>query len=333
MQKETLYPLQFVPIPHLRIWGGHKLAKNFHKPFDPNQKIGESWEISDIEGSESVVSDGHLKGNTLPYLISIYKGKLLGQRVFAQHRSRFPLLIKYIDADALLSVQVHPDDKLAQERHQSMGKTEMWYIMQHEPDASLLMGFTRDIDAEEYKKAIASGTLQNIVGEQKVEREDVYYIPAGRIHAIGAGIVLAEIQQSSDVTYRVYDWNRTDDQGNSRELHTEEAVEALDFSATADHSKTSYQTKQGEASEIVRSPYFLTQVLEITRESPPLIQELHPRDSFTIYMCVEGEAVLQHLDTKTILRTGQTILVPAILSRIQISSHTSSCRLLDISMP
>ena len=224
------YPIKFEPILKDKIWGGEKLKTVFNKKSTRND-IGESWELSDVDGNVSIVNNGVLKGTSLKTVLNTYKANLVGENVYNKFGNNFPLLIKFIDAKEALSIQVHPNDTLAKERHNSFGKTEMWYVMQAEAEGNLIVGFNKNTSKEEYIKHLEEKKLLEILNQEKVQQGDVYFIPTGRIHAIGAGVLLAEIQQTSDITYRVYDWGRLDDKGNSRELHTELALDAIDYTA------------------------------------------------------------------------------------------------------
>ncbi len=223
----TLYPLKFKPILKDKIWGGAKLRDVLGKK--ASDKAGESWEISSVEGDISIVENGFLAGNSLLEVAEVYMGDLVGDSIFDRFGVEFPLLIKFIDAADFLSVQVHPDDAMARERHNSYGKTEMWYIVESD-QGELIAGFNRKLDREQYLRHFNGGSLKEILNHEAVAPGDIYFMPAGRIHAIGPGVLLAEIQQTSDVTYRIYDWDRIDDQGNPRELHTDLALDAIDFS-------------------------------------------------------------------------------------------------------
>ncbi|MBN4082894.1 class I mannose-6-phosphate isomerase, partial [bacterium AH-315-A23] len=235
------YPIKFEPILKDKIWGGEKLKTLFNKK-STRKDIGESWEVSDVNGNVSVVTNGDLKGKTLQEILRLYKDQLVGENVYKNFGDNFPLLIKFIDAKEALSIQVHPNDDLAKERHNSFGKTEMWYVMQAEDEGDLIVGFNKDSSKEEYVEHLENKKLLEILNQEKVKKGDVYFIPTGRIHAIGAGVLLAEIQQTSDITYRVYDWDRLDDEGNSRELHTELALDAIDYSSEKKYT-TDYKTE------------------------------------------------------------------------------------------
>ena len=273
---KALYPLKFKPILKEKIWGGTKLKTVLGKKSDlPN--IGESWELSDVAGDVSVVSNGILKNQSLKSLLETYKGDLIGAKNHALFGGVFPLLIKFIDANEALSVQLHPNDRLAAERHNSFGKTEMWYIMQADADANLIVGFNQKMTSTKYVKHLNANTLPDILNYDKVVVGDTYFIEAGRLHAIGAGVLLAEIQQTSDVTYRVYDWDRIDDDGNVRELHNDLAVEAFDFQMP-DNFRIDYQKEENKSNEMVSCPFFTTNFLQVKGE---LIKH-NTKDSFFV---------------------------------------------------
>jgi mannose-6-phosphate isomerase len=282
----TLYPLKFQPILKDKIWGGQKLQQLLHKSTS-STKAGESWEISDVEGDTSIVANGPLKGTSLKMLMDTYTSDLMGAKNFRQFGNKFPLLIKYIDAKQDLSVQLHPNDELAKARHNSFGKTEMWYVVQADPASNLIVGFNQEMTPELYVKHLEDKTLQSILNFDAVKAGDTYFIEVGRIHAIGAGVLLAEIQQTSDITYRVYDWDRVDADGNERELHNDIALEAFDFDMP-DNFRVQYAPKSNVSTELVSCPYFTTNVLEVTET----ISKQNTQDSFVIYMCVEGKANL-----------------------------------------
>lgn len=324
----VLYPLKFEPLLMERIWGGNKLQTELNKPLNGRNDIGESWELSGVEDHVSVVSNGFLKGNTLSELIEIYMGDLVGERVFQQFGHEFPLLIKFIDAREDLSIQVHPDDELAQKRHQSFGKTEMWYVLQAEKGAELISGFQGSVTADKYIKSVENNSLESLLARHPVQTGDVFYIPAGRVHAIGAGILLAEIQQTSDVTYRIYDFGRRDAQGNERELHTQQALEAIDFKSYSDY-KTAYKTDENGVSEVVTSPYFKTGLLDLNKQ---VARDYYSLDSFVILICTEGSAIIQYGEGAEEISKGETVLLPADLKQVTIIPQ-ASVKLLEVYMP
>lgn len=328
MTKKYLYPLKFDTIFKDKIWGGNKINTVLGKDFAPLPNCGETWEISGVPGNLSQVSDGPLQGWTLPELIEEFKGELVGNKVFEEFGTEFPLLVKFIDAAQDLSIQVHPNDKLAKERHNSLGKSEMWYIFQADEGAKLISGFNKDTNKEEYLEHLESGRLTEILNEEEVNAGDCFYLPAGRVHTIGKGLLLAEIQQSSDVTYRIYDFDRTDDEGNKRELHTEQALDALDFKHYSEY-KTPYKKGLNEVVPLVKSQYFQTNLLEFTTG---IIREHYRKDSFVIYTCVEGEAEITCLGQTAKINTGNAVLIPQKAPEIHLSTN-SGFKMLETFMP
>lgn len=314
-----LHPLKFESIYKERIWGGDKLRTQLNKNI-LGEAIGESWELSDVKGEPSVVAEGKLKGKTLQELSETFQEELLGKKVYDAFGTKFPLLIKYIDAKSDLSIQVHPNDQLAKERHNSFGKTEMWYVMQADEGAKLMVGFNQEVTKEEYQEHLENNTLTEILNFEEVKKGDVYFLPTGRIHAIGGGIVLAEIQQTSDITYRIYDWNRVDAEGNSRELHTALALDAIDYTLY-DNYKTDYQETQNEITPIVDCPYFTTNLIPFSGE---LLLNHDDKDSFVIYLCVKGNVTFETNLYKEVLKFGETLLLPATLKNIKISTDETS---------
>ncbi|TVZ55301.1 mannose-6-phosphate isomerase, type 1 [Lutibacter sp. Hel_I_33_5] len=311
--------LKFEPILKDKIWGGQKLMKNLNK-VSKRKDIGESWEISDVKGDTSIVANGALKGKDLKELISEFKYDLVGETIYKHFGEKFPLLIKFIDAKEALSIQLHPHNDLAKKRHNSFGKTEMWYVMQADEKANLIVGFKKDVTSEEYLGHLENKTLTDILNIDEVKKGDVYFIPNGRVHAIGAGVLIAEIQQTSDITYRIYDWDRPNPDGTFRDLHTEEAIDVIDYKAQKSY-KTDYKKEQNSASEIVSCPYFTTNVLPVNRT----ISVNHSKkDSFVIYMCVEGNVLFEYSNQQETLKMGETILVPACIKNIKITSEENS---------
>ncbi|MEM6802590.1 MAG: type I phosphomannose isomerase catalytic subunit [Bacteroidota bacterium] len=304
---QDLYPLTFQTIFKDKLWGGQKIKHVLGKDFAPLPNCGETWEISGVKGNVSLVKNGPLAGKSLRELIEKYQGKLLGERVYKRFGNEFPLLVKFIDANADLSIQVHPDDELARKRHDSFGKSEMWYIFQADPDSKLIAGFNRPLDKKSYVEYFESGRLTEILNQEEVEADDVFYLPAGRVHTIGKGLLLAEIQQTSDITYRIYDFDRTDAQGNKRELHVEEALDAIDYNFYPQY-KTEYTPKINEAATIVKSPYFSTQRMHCTESQARDYSEL---DSFVILVCVGGKLEINYGGGKLAMKLGEAVLLPA----------------------
>ncbi len=321
-----LYPIKFDPIFQYRVWGGDKLKTVLNKNTSADH-IGESWEISDVPGNQTLVSNGTLKGKTLSELISTFKGDFVGKKVYQNFGDEFPLLIKFIDAKTALSIQVHPSDELAKERHNSFGKNEMWYIMDAEKDAEIIVGFEKDTNKEAYQKALKKDKILDLLHRERPKKGDTYFIPTGRIHAIGAGILLAEIQQTSDVTYRIYDYNRTDVKtGEKRQLHTSEALNAIDFSAV-DGYKTSYSKKKDLKNELVYSKYFKTNFYFLTKNRS--FDHTH-LDSFVILICVEGEFELVESNETLKVKAGETILIPAKIQKISV--HTFNVSFIEVTL-
>lgn len=307
-----LYPLKFKPILKQTIWGGDKLA---YKSEDTNIKemIGESWEISGVQDNISVVSEGILEDNSLQELIEIYMGDLVGDKVYDKLGIEFPLLIKYIDARDNLSIQVHPDDIVAKERHKAYGKTEMWYLLGADKDAELILGFNKDTDKAEYLTALHNKTLPTLLNTEKVKKGDCFFIPAGTVHAICKGCYIAEIQQTSDITYRIYDYDRRDKNGNLRELHTELATDVIQFSEQKQH-RIPYHRHENHTEELVNCHYFTTNYLKFDKE---IEKDYINLDSFVIYMCLEGNFTLVYdVDKSVKVKKGETVLVPAILKNL-----------------
>ncbi|PCH69874.1 MAG: mannose-6-phosphate isomerase [Bacteroidales bacterium] len=316
----SLYPLKFTPILKDKIWGGSKLKTVLNKDFSPLPNAGESWEISGVEGDISVVSNGFLAGNDLEELIEIYMGDLIGDQVYENFGVEFPLLIKFIDANDVLSIQVHPDDELSKERHNAYGKTEMWYVIEADKGSELIVGFNQDISKEEYLAKLKEGKLEEILNNAPVKEGSCFFIPSGRVHAIGKGILLAEIQQTSDVTYRMYDFNRTDDAGNQRELHTELAVDAIDYSFEKKY-ETTYKTEINKASELIRCPYFTTNILEFDQSIEKNYLEL---DSFVIYMCLEGDMEITYGEDSLTVTKGESVLIPAVINNLTLTPKSKT---------
>lgn len=311
-----LYPLTFEPIFKDKIWGGQKINTILGKDFSPLPNCGETWEVSDVEGNVSVVKEGSLQGKLLHELVEQYKGELVGQHVYEQYGNRFPLLVKFIDANDDLSIQVHPDDELAKKRKSGFGKTEMWYIIQADEGAKLNSGFNREVRKEEYVKAVADNMIQDLLNIETAEPGDVFFLPAGRVHYIGKGLLLAEIQQTSDTTYRIYDFDRVDaTTGQKRELHTDLAVDAIDY-RHYDHYKTPYDKKQNESVNAVTSDYFVTNVLNFNGE---VTHDYTHIDSFVILICVAGALTVETQGGYSVpLKMGQCILIPASVDTVTL---------------
>lgn len=322
MLQTLKYPIKFKPIFKEKIWGGEKLKTLLHKDCNlPN--IGESWEISDVDEDISIVSNGALKGKPLKDLLKEYKSDFIGTKNYEIFGDKFPLLIKFIDAKEDLSIQLHPNNTLAAKRHNSFGKTEMWYVMQADKDANLIVGFNQQMTPQKYLEHLEAKTLPEILNVDKVNEGDTYFIEVGRVHSIGAGVLLAEIQQTSDITYRVYDWDRVDAKGKERELHNDLALDAFNFNMKEDF-RVSYSKIDNLSNSMVACPYFTTNYLEVNRS----IEKKNEVDSFIIYMCVDGEAEIRIDQTKETITKGETVLLPAAIQSYQITSKNA--RLLEV---
>lgn len=302
-----LYPLTFKPILKSVIWGGSQICP--FKGITPTEEgVGESWELSHVDDNFSVVAEGELANKSLDELIKEYGKELVGGKVMERFGSRFPLLIKFIDARDNLSIQVHPDDELAKVRHNSFGKTEMWYVIKADKGASLYSGFSQQIDKEEYVKRVGNNTIMDVLKKYDVSEGDVFFLPAGRVHAIGAGCFIAEIQQTSNITYRIYDYNRKDKNGNTRELHTELAKDAIDYTLYPDY-RTHYKAYTNATVNLADCKYFTTNLIEL---DTVMVRDFEELDSFVVYICMEGSATLRDSNGYEIrIHQGQTALIPA----------------------
>ena len=311
-----MYPLKFEPVLKQTLWGGDKIIPFKHLNENlPN--VGESWEISAVEGSESVVANGADKGLTLPEMVRKYKEELVGEANYMRFGNKFPLLIKFIDAKLDLSIQVHPNDELARKRHNSFGKNEMWYVIAADKGAKLISGFAEQITPKEYKERVYNGTFAEVLQTCEIKPGDVFYVPAGRVHGIDAGSFIAEIQQTSDVTYRIFDYNRKDQNGKTRELHTNQAMDAINFADVQDDFRTEYELTENEPIEVVASPYFTTSVYDMTEEITCDYSEL---DSFVIFICTEGSCkITDDSKNELTLCAGDTILLPASTQEVTIT--------------
>lgn len=309
-----MYPLKFEPILKSTLWGGEKIVP--YKQIASDQKqVGESWELSGVKGNESVVANGPDKGKTLPELIAAYKEQLLGIANYERFGGEFPLLIKFIDAREDLSIQVHPNDELAWERHKSKGKTEMWYVVDADKGAKLRSGFAKQVTPAEYEASVGDNTITDILKEYEIHPGDLFFLPAGRVHSIGAGSFIAEIQQTSDITYRIYDFNRRGADGKTRELHTEQAKGAIDYTVLPDY-RTAYEKAGNREVELVSCPYFTTSLYDLT-EAVKL--DYAALDSFVVVICVEGQGTLTDDAGNTIaVHAGETVLLPATTKSLSV---------------
>lgn len=306
--------IKFRPILKQVLWGGNKIIP--FKQLDANmEQVGESWEVSGVKDNESIVANGQYEGMKLNDLVALLKGDLVGKENYERFGNEFPLLIKFIDASKQLSIQVHPNDEQAKAKGLKRGKTEMWYIMESAPDATLLSGLKRTITPEEYKAMVENETITDALCEYRVGEGDVFYLPAGRIHSIGAGTFLAEIQETSDVTYRIYDFKRKDKDGNYRQLHTEAAAECIDYSVENDY-RTKYEARKNEGVELAQCAHFTTSVYDLNE---PMLLDYSELDSFVVLIALSGECTLSTGDTETQLRAGETVLLPATTQTLNVS--------------
>jgi mannose-6-phosphate isomerase len=334
------YPLKFEPILKKVIWGGNQICgfKHLNKV---ETGIGESWEISQVPGSVSTVSNGSLKGKNLSELIETDPKNILGKKSFEKYGPKFPLLIKFIDARDDLSIQVHPDDKLAKLRHNSFGKTEMWYVIQSEPGAKLISGFSKEINAEEYEKRILDGTIEDVLQSHATKEGDVFFIPAGRIHAIGKGLFITEIQQTSDITYRLYDYKRKDANGNERELHTSLAKDAIDYNIYKD-LKVNYTDSENDVVKLAECDYFVTNKIHLKSEeifgqqisfggqnqnimvtdTIEMERDFTGMDCFRAYICISGKGSIDAMDNGSVqIHQGETVLIPACIENVTLNTN------------
>lgn len=314
--KPNLYPLQFEPILKERIWGGEKLKTLLNKPIT-SKITGESWELSTVPGDISTVANGDLKGKSLMDLIDDIPNEILGTRVYERFGKQFPLLFKYLDAREDLSIQVHPNDKLAKERHNSFGKTEMWYVMQADTDSRIIVGFKEDSSKEEYLKHLNDNTLVSILDDVKAKAGDVFFLETGTVHAIGAGLVVAEIQQTSDITYRLYDFDRVDAQGNKRELHVDLALDAINYNKVDTQKK--YTSEVNTSNTVVDCPYFTTNFVPLDGKA----SISKSGETFTVYMCIEGSFEIEYDGFKHTYIKGDTVLVPAAINAFNLNGKAS----------
>ena len=321
-----LYPMKFTPIIKETIWGGKKLNQKYNKGKASQTNIGESWELSGIQENISIVENGFLAENDIQELIEVYMSDLVGDKVYKQFGIEFPLLFKFIDANDQLSIQVHPDDKTARQKHKAYGKTEMWYVIDAEKDATIINGFKKNLDKEEYLKHLNNGTIEEIVNRVYVTKGDVIYIPAGRVHSIGKGVVLAEIQQTSDITYRIYDWNRKGLDGNLRELHTDLAIDVINFDKPK-NNKEDITIEENKTSTLIDSPVFKTNIIKLDNT---IEKDYFTTDSFIVYMCIDGSAEIITSGNENVqITTGETVLIPNEITTVRIKPD-KNCTLLEV---
>lgn len=308
--------LKFKPIFKSPIWGGDRIAK-FKGITLSDRTVGESWELSPIKGNESIVASGEFAGKSLSEMIAAYGKDIMGERLLNKY-GMFPLLIKFIDSTDDLSIQVHPDDNMAQARHKTPGKTEMWYSLEATPDAYLYAGFSRRLDPAQFKQKANDGTVIDYLHRFDVKKGDVYYLPAGRVHSIGKGNLLLEVQEASDITYRLYDYGRTNKYGKPRQLHLEEAEAAIDFNDVVNKEALNVFPDENSTSRLCRSPFFVVDINNVAGERE---FDFSSDDSFTILVATEGEFVLDKVGQNVSLKQGETALVPWKMPRLSISGE------------
>lgn len=323
-----LYPLKFQPILKEKLWGGQNLKNIINADFGKLKNCGEAWLLSGIAENESVVTNGWLKGNDISELCEVYMDDLMGEKVFEKYNNEFPLLFKLIDAQQNLSVQVHPNDAMAQQKHEKSGKNEMWYILGAEKNAQLISGFEEKVTEEVVKNAILDKKLPEILHFENVKEGDVFFTPAGRVHAIGKGIVLAEIQQSSDITYRLYDWDRVDDKGKPRPLHIIESLQAIDYKPIKEY-KTKYSIVENNTVSLVNCPQFITNILAFSK---PIVKDFETLDSFVVYLCTEGAFEVKYEKEHIPVKKGEVVLIPNIIEKIELYP-IGNAKVLEVYMP
>ncbi len=321
-----LYPLKFSPILKEKIWGGHKL-ETYGKDSCGLPNIGESWELSAYGDDISVVSNGFLQDNDLNELVEIYMGDLVGEHVYQRYGNQFPLLFKFIEAGDNLSVQVHPNDEVALERHGMLGKSEMWYVLEAEEGSNLILGFTEDTDAQQLQERLDEHCLDEVLQKVSVKTGDVVYLPAGLVHSLGKGVMVAEIQETSDLTYRIYDYERTDANGNQRELHIQEALDVIDYKAKK-NPLVDYTPTINTVSNLTQDVF----TVNLLYFNTGIVRDYTPLDSFVVYMCVEGSCNIETENGTTSLVQGETVLIPACIGEVSVISTTSETKLLETYM-
>lgn len=323
--REKLYPMIFEPNMHTIVWGGDKLSA--WKGLTPRNHVGESWEVSAIPSSPSIVANGTWAGYQLTDVIARRPKEILGKKVAEKYDDKLPLLAKFIDANNDLSIQVHPDDAMAKREHNKMGKSEMWYVIDAQPGAYLYAGFKEQLSPEEYKRKVDDGSITEALAKHEVSPGDVFYLPAGRVHAICSGILLAEIQQSSDVTYRIFDYNRPGMDGKPRELHTDLAAKALDYQVH-DEYRTEYEENENAVNKCLDTPYFSVQIIDA---ETPRHRDLIKYDSFIIVMCISGKCNIRTRSTKALvpLNEGYSCLIPAVIADYDIIPEGGSVKILE----
>ena len=325
MNQSVLYPLKFKPIFKDKIWGGRKIKEVLGMDYGPLPNCGEVWLLSGLWDEQSEIANGDFEGDEINDLVETFMGDLVGESVFDKYGEQFPLLLKIIDANDWLSVQVHPDDALAEKRGLGNGKTEMWYVMQADEDAELVTGFNREMTRMDYVEVLETNTLQEVLNHEQVEAGDVFFIPAGRVHALGPGIMVAEIQQTSDTTYRIYDWDRINEAGMSRELHIPQSVEAIDGTMPDDY-KIRVPNVMNRTVSVIDTQYFVTNLLQLQGEMEKDYSNL---DSFVILLCTNGNFTLKWENGAIFVNQGECVLIPNLIKKVTIRAE-QYCKLLEV---
>lgn len=324
--ENQLYPLEFKPIFRDKIWGGQRIKNRLGFDIGDLPNCGELWSLSGYPGEQSIIANGFLEGNQLNEILEIYMDDLVGGNIYDKFGNIFPILVKILDAKDWLSIQVHPDDELAQKRGLEGGKTEMWYILDSDSDSKLIAGFSQKVNEYTYRRKIEEKKLPEIMNFVEVKKEDVFFMPSGRVHALGPGILLAEIQQTSDTTYRIYDWDRVDADGKSRELHLDEAMQAIDFELY-DNYKTQYSKSTNDTNKIIDSPFFITNLLHLNKGIEKNYEEL---DSFVILLAAEGSfRYSDPFGNSGEIKAGESLLLPAVQSHIGLHP-IGECKILEV---
>ena len=320
-----LYPLKFETVLKEKVWGGKALVTKYNKKATGSTHIGESWELSAIADNQSVISNGFLAGNNIEELIEVYMGDITGDSIFEKFGNEFPLLIKFIEAQEVLSIQVHPNNDLARKRHSAYGKTEMWYILECKEGSKIYTGFKDGVTREIYEEALGNGKIEELLNVEIVDSGDTFFTPAGRVHAIGAGIVLVEIQQTSDITYRIFDWNRKSSGKEKRELHTDLALDAIDFSQTG-KNKIRLDPVLNKTENLVNCEFFNTNIILFNNT---IDKDYLSVDSFVVYICLEGEFSLCWDGNSEKVTKGETVLLPAMIKEVSLKPMRET-RLLEV---
>jgi mannose-6-phosphate isomerase len=320
-----LYPLKFETVLKEKVWGGKALVSRYNKKSTGSQQVGESWELSAVADNQSVISNGFLAGNNIEELIEVYMGDITGDAIFEKFGNEFPLLIKFIEAQQDLSIQVHPDDDLAKKRHKAYGKTEMWYVLESKKDSKIYTGFKEGVTKKIYEEALMTGKIEDLMNVESAEAGDAFFTPAGRVHAIGAGIVLVEIQQTSDITYRIFDWNRKGSGKEKRELNTELALDAIDFNQTGEN-KIRIKPELNKSENLVNCEYFNTNIITFNKS---IDKDYYSIDSFVVYICIEGEFLICWDGNSDKVTKGETVLLPAMIKEVTLKPMNEA-RLLEV---